>query len=65
VTLGRAALLAIGAVVVFAAGVGLGQTLDDNDVDNAGTQTFVRTLDPLSLAPAARTTITVTTTAGP
>jgi hypothetical protein len=65
VTLGRAALLGIGAVVVFAAGVGLGQTLDDNDADNAGTQTLVRTLDPLSLAPAARTTITVTTTAGP
>jgi hypothetical protein len=62
---GRAALIAVGAVAVFAAGVGLGQSLDDNDVDGAGTQTLVRTLDPLSLAPAARTTITVTTTAAP
>ena len=64
-TVGRAAVLAIGAAVVFAAGIGLGQALDDNDVDGAGTQTLVRTLEPLSLAPAARTTVTVTTTAAP
>jgi hypothetical protein len=65
VTLGRAAVLGVGAVVIFAAGIGLGQSLDDNDADGAGTQTLVRTLDPLSVAPAARTTITVTTTANP
>jgi hypothetical protein len=65
VTVGRAAVAAVGAVVIFVAGVGLGQSLDDNDVDGAATQTLVRTLEPLSLAPAARTTITVTTTAAP
>jgi hypothetical protein len=65
VTLGRTAVLGIGAVVIFAAGVGLGQSLDDNDTEGSGTQTLVRTLDPLSIAPAARTTITVTTTANP
>ena len=56
----RAILLAVAAVVVFAAGVGLGQALDENSVGN-GTQTLVRTLNPLPLAPAAHETITVTT----
>ena len=52
-------------MVVFAAGIGLGQALDDDETDGSGTQTLVRTLDPLSLPPAARTTVTVTTTAEP
>jgi len=64
VTLGRAAILGVGAAIVFAAGIGLGQALDDNS-QSGDTQTLVRTLDPLSLAPAARTTVTVTTTAEP
>jgi hypothetical protein len=64
-TLGRAVILGVGAAVVFAAGIGLGQALDDNETDGSRTQTLVRTLDPLSLPPAARTTVTVTTTAGP
>jgi len=64
VTLGRVAILGVGAALIFAGGVALGQALDDNS-EGAGTQTLVRTLDPLPLAPAARTTITVTTTAGP
>jgi len=64
VTLGRAAVLGLGAALVFAAGVGLGQALDDNS-ESSSTQTLVRTLDPLSLAPAARTTVTVTTPAAP
>jgi hypothetical protein len=65
VTLGRTVVVVAGAVVVFVAGIGLGQALDDNETDGSGTQTLVRTLDPLSLTPAARTTVTVTTTAEP
>jgi hypothetical protein len=60
--MGRAILLTVAAVLLFAAGVGLGQALDDNAQDG-GTQTLLRTLHPLPLAPAARTTVTVTTTA--
>jgi hypothetical protein len=60
--MGRAILLTLAAVVLFAAGVGLGQALDDNASDG-GTQTLLRTLHPLPLAPAARTTVTVTTSA--
>ena len=56
----RVLILVVGAVVIFAAGVGLGQALDDN-VQTSETQTLVRTLDPLPLAPAAQTTVTVTT----
>ncbi len=58
--MGRAVILAVAGAVIFAAGVGLGQALDDN-AQNGDTQTLVRTLDPLPLSPAARTTITVTT----
>jgi hypothetical protein len=58
----RTIILGIAAVALFAAGVGLGQALDDNE-QGGGTVTFVRTLHPLPLAPAAKTTITVTTTA--
>jgi hypothetical protein len=61
VTIGRAAVLGIGAAVIFAAGVGLGQALDDN-AEGSTTQTLVRTLNPVPLPPAARTTVTVTTT---
>jgi hypothetical protein len=64
VRVGRAAVLVLGAAAVFAAGVGLGQALDDSG-DDGGMQTRIRTLDPLPLAPAARTTVTVTTTASP
>jgi hypothetical protein len=61
VTIGRAAILGIGAAAIFAAGVGLGQALDDN-TEGGATQTLVRTLNPVPLPPAARTTVTVTTT---
>jgi hypothetical protein len=44
---------------VFALGVGLGEALNDAP-PGAGTQTLVRTLKPLPLAPAARQTVTVT-----
>ena len=59
--MGRAIILTVAAALIFAAGIGLGQALDDNAQDGV-TLTLLRTLDPLPLAPAARTTITVTTT---
>ena len=50
---------AAGAVVIFGVGVAVGESLHDNPRPG-GTQTFVRTLKPLPLAPAARTTVTIT-----
>jgi hypothetical protein len=55
----RAILLGAAIVVVFVIGVALGEALNDNP-QPAGTQTLVRTLNPLPLAPAARETVTVT-----
>jgi hypothetical protein len=52
-------LLGVAALVVFALGIGLGEALNDNP-KAGGTQTLVRTLKPLPLAPAARETVTVT-----
>jgi hypothetical protein len=52
-------ILAAGVLVVFGLGIGLGQALNDNP-EPGGTQTLVRTLRPLPLAPAARETVTVT-----
>jgi hypothetical protein len=51
--------LLVGLAVVFAVGIALGESLHDNP-SPGGTQTLVRTLLPLQLAPAARTTVTVT-----
>jgi hypothetical protein len=53
--------LVLGAVVVavFALGIAVGEALNDGS-EPGGTQTLVRTLDPLPLAPAARSTVTVT-----
>ncbi len=56
----RVTLVAVGLVVAFVVGVALGEALHDNP-KAGGTQTLVRTLRPLPLAPAARTTVTVTT----
>jgi hypothetical protein len=47
-------------VVVFGLGVALGEALHDNPKPG-GTQTLVRTLNPLPLAPAPGKTVTVTT----
>ena len=47
------------AVVLFVVGVAVGESLHDNPKPG-GTQTIVRTLKPLPLAPAARETVTVT-----
>ena len=52
-------VLALGAIVVFAVGVAVGEAIHDNPRPG-GTQTLVRTLKPLPLAPAARETVTVT-----
>lgn len=55
----RIAAVALGIVVVFVVGVAVGEALHDNPAPGGG-QTLVRTLHPLPLAPAARTTVTVT-----
>jgi hypothetical protein len=55
----RPILIAAAVLVVFVVGIGLGQALNDNP-KTGGTQTLVRTLEPLPLAPAARETVTVT-----
>jgi hypothetical protein len=52
-------LAAAGLAVAFVLGIALGQALNDNSATD-GTQTIVRTLKPLPLAPAARETVTVT-----
>jgi hypothetical protein len=55
----RIAGAAVAAVVLFLVGVALGRALEE-DAPAGGTQTLVRTLRPLPLAPAARETVTVT-----
>jgi hypothetical protein len=55
----RRLLLAAGVLVVFALGIGLGQALNDNP-SPGGSQTLIRKLRALPLAPAARATVTVT-----
>ena len=55
----RRLLLLAGLLVVFAVGIALGEALRDNPRPG-GTQSLVRTLHPLPLAPAARETVTVT-----
>jgi hypothetical protein len=53
-------VLAVAAVaVVFVVGVAVGEALHDSPRPG-GTQTLVRTLRPLPLAPAARETVTIT-----
>jgi hypothetical protein len=56
----RLALLVVSLLVVFAVGIAVGEALHDNPAPG-GTQTLVRTLRPLPLAPAALETVTVTT----
>jgi hypothetical protein len=48
-------------IVVFGVGIALGEALNDNPAPG-GAQTIVRTLTPLQVPPAARTTVTVGTT---
>ena len=56
----KALAAVIAAVLLFVIGVAVGESLHDNPKPG-GTQTIVRTLKPLPLAPAARETVTVTT----
>jgi len=58
----RRLLVAAGLLLAFAVGIALGQALADNPVPG-GTQTQVRTLHPQQLAPAARSTVTITVSA--
>ena len=57
----KIALLVAGLVLTFAVGIAVGEALHDNPTPG-GTQTLVRTLQPLPLPPAAQGTVTVTTT---
>ena len=57
----RKVLAAVAVVVVFLAGIGLGQALDDNSPPG-GTQTLVRTLGPLPLVPVTGTAGTTSST---
>ena len=52
-------LRAAGLLIVFAIGIALGQSLDDSSAPT-GTQTSVRTLEPVTLS-AETVTVTVTT----
>ena len=49
----------VGAVLVFGLGIALGEALHDNPKPG-GTQTLVRTLNPLPLTPAPGPAVTVT-----
>jgi hypothetical protein len=49
-------------VVVFGIGVAVGEALHDNPAPAGNDRTVVRTIEPLQVAPAAATTVTVTTT---
>jgi hypothetical protein len=53
------ALIGAGLAVAFVIGIAVGESLHDNS-NPGGTQTLVRTLQPLPLEPAARSTVTVT-----
>jgi hypothetical protein len=55
----RVVLGLVAAAIVFVVGIAVGEALHDNPKPG-GTQTLVRTLRPLPLAPAARETVTVT-----
>jgi hypothetical protein len=56
----RVLVALVGLAVVFAVGIAVGESINDGST-GGGTQTLVRTLQPLPLAPAARETVTVTT----
>ena len=55
----RRAAIGAGIVLTFVLGTAFGQALGDSSTPS-GTQTLVRTLKPLPLAPAARETVTIT-----
>jgi hypothetical protein len=51
----------VGLALALVVGIAVGEALHDNP-SPGGTQSIVRTLEPLPLAPAAERTVTVTTT---
>jgi hypothetical protein len=55
----RGLLIVAAAVVFFGLGVAVGEALHDNP-QPGGTQTLIRTLTPLGLAPAPGRAVTVT-----
>jgi hypothetical protein len=55
----RTGMLVVGVALVFVVGIAVGEAVHDTPKPG-GTQTLVRTLKPLPLAPAARETVTVT-----
>ena len=55
----RRLLLAVGLVVAFVAGIGVGEALDEQP-QTGGTQTVVRTLRPVSVTAVPAETVTVT-----
>jgi hypothetical protein len=57
----RPGLVVLTALVVFGIGVAVGEALHDNPAPSGGDRTVVRTIEPLQVAPAAATTVTVTT----
>ena len=59
--LGPALAVLVALVVVFGIGVAVGEALHDNPAPSGGDRTVVRTIEPLQVAPAAATTVTVTT----
>ena len=58
------ALVAAGLVVAFVVGIAVGEALHDNP-EPGGTQTLVRTLEPVPLEPAPGSTVTVTVRSTP
>jgi hypothetical protein len=55
----RRVLVGVGLLAALAVGIAVGRALSD-DPAGGGTQTLIRTLKPLPLAPAARETVTIT-----
>jgi hypothetical protein len=58
------AIVAAALVVAFVVGIAVGEALHDNP-EPGGTQTLVRTLQPLPLEPAPGSTVTVTVPSTP
>jgi len=56
----RPVVLVVVLAVVFAVGVAVGEALNDNPAPG-GSQTLIRTLEPIPFAPGATATVTVTT----
>lgn len=58
---GPGVAVVVALVVFFGIGVAVGEALHDNPASDGRDRTVVRTIEPLQVAPAAATTVTVTT----